>query len=55
VSFCGLDDPWVGEPDVRATFDGARAVIVSRGVRATESALHLFADPDARVITLGGR
>lgn len=23
VSICGLDDPWVGEPDVRATFDGA--------------------------------
>lgn len=28
VSICGLDDPWVGEPDVRATFDGARDVKV---------------------------
>lgn len=116
VSICGLDDPWVGEPDVRATFDGARDVrvllmhapegmmlvndepfdvavcghthgghialpggipivvagplsrrynhgpydvggrplIVSRGIGATESALRLFADPDVRVVTLGG-
>ena len=28
VSICGLDDPWVGEPDGRATFDGARDVRV---------------------------
>jgi hypothetical protein len=28
VSICGMDDPWVGAPDVRATFDGARAVRV---------------------------
>lgn len=28
VSICGLDDPWVGAPDVRATFDAAREVKV---------------------------
>jgi predicted MPP superfamily phosphohydrolase len=26
VSVCGLDDPWVGSPDARATFAGAGAV-----------------------------
>ncbi|MDB4936796.1 MAG: uncharacterized protein JWP87_3768 [Labilithrix sp.] len=117
VSICGLDDPWVGEPDVPATFAGARDVklllmhapegmmyvgdtpfdvgicghthgghialpggvpivsagplsrkfssgrydvgggrplIVSKGIGATESALRLFADPDVRVVVLGG-
>jgi predicted MPP superfamily phosphohydrolase len=28
VSICGLDDPWVGNPDVPATFAGARDVKV---------------------------
>lgn len=28
VSICGLDDPWVGHPDARTTFDGARDVKV---------------------------
>ncbi len=28
VSICGLDDPWVGEPDVDATFAGSRDVKV---------------------------
>jgi len=28
VSVCGLDDPWVGSPDVAATFAGARDVRV---------------------------
>lgn len=28
VSICGLDDPWVGTPDVHATFAGARDVKV---------------------------
>jgi predicted MPP superfamily phosphohydrolase len=28
VSICGLDDPWVGEPDVPSTFAGARDVKV---------------------------
>jgi predicted MPP superfamily phosphohydrolase len=117
VSICGLDDPWVGEPDVLATFEGARDVkvllmhapaglmfvrethfdvavcghthgghialpggmpivsagplsrqfsrgryevggrpmIVSKGIGATESALRLFADPDVRVVVLGGQ
>jgi predicted MPP superfamily phosphohydrolase len=117
VSICGLDDPWVGAPDARATFAGARDVrvllmhapeglmvlgdelfdvalcghthgghialpggipiitagplsrqysrgvydvrgrpmIVSKGIGATESALRLFADPDIRVVELGGR
>jgi predicted MPP superfamily phosphohydrolase len=31
---------------------GARPLIVSRGIGATESALRLFADPDVRVVTL---
>lgn len=30
-----------------------RAVVVSRGIGATESPLRLFADPDVRIITLG--
>jgi uncharacterized protein len=34
---------------------GGRPMIVSRGIGATESALRLFADPDVRVVTLGGR
>jgi predicted MPP superfamily phosphohydrolase len=33
---------------------GGRPLIVSRGIGATESALRLFADPDVRVVTLGG-
>lgn len=117
VSVCGLDDPWVGRPDVRAAFAGARdvrvllthapeslmlvgdepfdvavcghthgghvalplmggvpiitagplsrrysegrysvggrAVIVSRGIGATESPLRWSADPDVRIVTLG--
>lgn len=36
----------------RFSVDG-RAVIVSRGIGATESPLRLFADPDVRIITLG--
>jgi len=36
----------------RFTVDG-RAVIVSRGIGATESPLRLFADPDVRIVTLG--
>lgn len=28
VSICGLDEPWVGNPDVKATFAGARDVKV---------------------------
>lgn len=36
----------------RFSIDG-RAVIVSRGIGATESPLRLFADPDVRVVTLG--
>jgi len=33
---------------------GGRPMIVSRGIGATESALRLFADPDIRVLTIGG-
>jgi predicted MPP superfamily phosphohydrolase len=30
-------------------------MIVSKGIGATESALRLFADPDVRVVVLGGQ